>query len=112
MSNLDQVVFTGKGIDPATGKLRTRDDWCALGRAKGFDAYPKNTVSYSTRYLVASRDDTTKAAKARTYGVEVISYEQFYAMCKGAETDTTTFSATPIEVDTAGMEEIDGWGMF
>lgn len=112
MTHHGYVVFTGKGIDPVTGKLRTREDWCALGRAKGFDADPKNTVSYSTRYLVASRDDTKKAAKARHLGVQVISYNQFYAMCKGVETDNAMFSAAPVEIDTAGMEEVDGWGIF
>lgn len=106
------VVFTGKGIDPATGKLRLRDDWCALARAKGFYAHPKDKVDYGTTYLVASRDDTTKAMAAREYGTKVISYNQFYAMCKGADAPVSFNVSPPPPLDTAGMEEIDGWGIF
>jgi len=107
------VVFTGKGIDPATGSLRVRGDWCALARSKGFRADPKDKVTPSTVYLVASRDDTSKAAAARAFGTQVISYEQFFALCKGVAIDTSKFDTTPPPpLDTTGMEEVEGWGMF
>lgn len=104
------VVFTGKGIDPATNKLRVRPDWEALARSKGFT--PMDKVKSGTTYLVASRDDTTKASAARAYGTQVISYNDFYAMCKGGAAPARFNAAPPPPLDTAGMEEIDGWGMF
>lgn len=106
------VVFTGKGIDPGTGKLRVREEWCALARSKGFRADPKDKVQYGTTYLVASRDDTSKAASAKTYGTQVISYNDFYAMCKGAPAPAAFNTAPPPPLDTAGMEDVEGWGMF
>ena len=105
------VVFTGKGIDPRTNKLMTRPNWEALAKAKGFASM--NKVHGFTRYLVASRDDTAKASAARQMGTQVISYNQFYAMCKGVEVDDASFNASPPPpIDMDGMEEIDGWGMF
>lgn len=106
------VVFTGKGIDPATGKLRVREDWCALARSKGFYADPKDKVTPGTRYLVASRDDTSKAASARSWGTQVISYNDFWAMCKGAAAPATFDATPPPPLDMTGMEEVEGWGMF
>lgn len=104
------VVFTGKGIDPATGKLRVRPDWASLGRAKGF--IEQDRVTRGTDYLVASADDTIKARKAREYGTQVISYNDFYAMCKGAAAPASFNAAPPPPVNTDGMEEVEGWGMF
>jgi NAD-dependent DNA ligase len=104
------IVFTGKGIDPRTNNLMARPQWAALGAAKGF--YEQKKVTRSTTYLVASRDDTSKASMARNLGVQVISYNDFYAMCKGAAAPTSFNAAPPPPLDTEGMEEIDGWGMF
>lgn len=104
------VVFTGKGIDPCTNKLMTRPNWEALAQAKGY--YPESKVRPGTTYLVASRANTTKASAARRHGTKVISYNQFYAMCKGASAPDTFSAAPPPSLDMTGMEEVEGWGMF
>lgn len=110
------VVFTGKGLDPLTGKLRVRGDWCALARAKGFHAYEKDKVDRHTDYLVASRTDTSKADAARMFGTQVITYGEFERMLRGqAPVSTHNSGATfvpPPPIDTAGMEDIPGWGVF
>lgn len=107
------VVFTGRGIDPGTGKLRVREDWCALARSKGFSAHPKDKVDRHTTYLVASEDDTVKARKAREHGTQVISYNDFYAMCKGGAAPASFNAAPPpAPIDTSAMEHVEGWGMF
>jgi hypothetical protein len=108
------VVFTGKGIDPLTGKLRTRPEWEALAAAKGF--YADKKVSYGTDYLVASRTDTTKAEAARQFGTKVITYGEFERMLRGQAPVTThnsgrTFTPPP-PMDMTGMEDIPGWGAF
>lgn len=105
------VVFTGKGLDPRSGKLRKRDEWGALANAKGYAV--TNKVGHGTDFLVASRDDTTKAAAASQLGVRVISYNDFDAMLRGAQLKPGTFNqAPPPPLNTDGMEEIPGWGMF
>ncbi|MBU6428539.1 MAG: hypothetical protein KGR26_06000 [Cyanobacteria bacterium REEB65] len=108
------VVFTGKGIDPATQRLRTRKEWTDLAYAKGFQ--PADKIGRFTDYLVASRHDTSKADDARRYGIKVITYEEFEAMLRGHAPISTHNSGGPalvIEpVDTTGMEEIEGWGSF
>lgn len=104
------VCFTGKGIDPVFGALKIRTEWEALARANGF--LPVSKVDANTRYLVASRDDTTKAKAARVNGTHVISYNDFYAMCKGAAAPAAFNAAPPPPLDTTGMEEVEGWGMF
>jgi hypothetical protein len=111
---MPSVVFTGKGIDPLTNKLRTRPEWEALAAAKGF--YAQKKVDGSTDYLVASRSDTTKADSARRFGTKVITYQDFERMLRGQAPVTTHNSrrafVPPKPVDTTGMENIPGWGMF
>ena len=111
---MPSIVFTGKGLDPLTGKLRTRDEWSALARAKGFHAEKK--VSPWTDYLVASRSDTQKARDAAANRTKVISDQEFEAMLRGKAAVTTHNSGRafvpPKPIDTAGMEDIPGWGMF
>ncbi len=111
---MPSVVFTGKGMDPLTSKLRSRGEWEALARAKGF--YAQNKVDHSTDYLVASRTDTSKAAAARGYGTKVITYDEFEAMLRGQAPIGNHNSGDPFipppPVDTKGMEEIEGWGLF
>jgi hypothetical protein len=111
---MPSVVFTGKGLDPLTQKLRTRDEWSALARAKGF--YPEAKVTRFTDYLVASRTDTTKASAAMDFGTKVITYGEFERMLRGQASVTTHNSGRtfvpPPPVDTTGMENIPGWGSF
>lgn len=111
---MPSVVFTGKGMDPLTSKLRTRSEWETLAHAKGF--YAQNKVNVLTDYLVASRRDTSKARDALAYGVKVITYDEFEAMLRGKMEVTAHNSGGSVPVftpiDTTGMEEIDGWGMF
>jgi hypothetical protein len=111
---MSNVVFTGKGLDPHTGKLRTRDEWTALANAKGWHVQPK--VGFDTDYLVASRSDTTKAAAARDRGTKVITYEDFNLMIRGAIPVVPSMSGKappPVKpIDTTEMEDIPGWGMF
>lgn len=111
---MSSIVFTGKGLDPLTGRLRTRDEWTALASAKGF--YAQKKVDGSTDYLVASRTDTTKAAAARDYGTQVITYEEFEQMLRGRIPVSTHNSGRafvpPKPIDTSAMEDIPGWGMF
>jgi hypothetical protein len=111
---MPSVVFTGKGLDPLTGRQRNRPDWEALARAKGF--YPEAKVNRHTDYLVASRTDTSKAAAARQFGTKVITYDEFERLLRGQAPVTThnsgrTFTPPP-PIDTAGMEDIPGWGLF
>ena len=111
---MSNVVFTGKGMDPLTGKLRIRDEWEALAQAKGF--YPQKKVDRNTDYLVASRTDTTKAAAARNFGTQVITYQDFEQMLRGQAPVSTHNSGRafvpPKPIDTSEMEHIEGWGMF
>jgi hypothetical protein len=111
---MPNVVFTGKGMDPLTGKLRVRDDWENLAQAKGF--YAQKKVDHSTDYLVASRTDTTKAAAAQRCGTKVITYDEFEAMLRGKAAVTTHNSGrafVPITpIDTTELEDIPGWGLF
>lgn len=109
---MSSIVFTGKGNDPRTGKLRTRPEWESLAQAKGY--YAQTKVGPGTDILVASRNDTTKAAAARQYGTRVMSYSDFDAMLRGATVQPGTFNQTkpPKPIDTTEMEEIPGWGMF
>lgn len=111
---MPSVVFTGKGMDPLTSKLRTRGEWEALAHAKGF--FPQKKVDRFTDYLVASRTDTSKARDAQAFGTRVITYDQFEAMLRGQAPISTHNSGGPAPVitpvDTTGMEEIEGWGLF
>jgi hypothetical protein len=110
---MSTVVFTGKGLDPHTGKLRTRPEWTALANAKGWEVQDK--VTFSTDYLVASRTDTTKARAAQQQGTRVISYEEFNQMIRGAIPVVPSMSGRappPVPIDTTEMEDIPGWGMF
>jgi hypothetical protein len=65
---------------------------------------------------VASRDDTHKAIAAVAHGTKVITYNEFERMLRGQAPVTTHNSGRtfvpPKPVDTAGMEDIPGWGMF
>jgi BRCT domain type II-containing protein len=110
---MSTVVFTGKGLDPLTGKLRTRDEWTALANAKGWDVQDKVTVR--TDYLVASRSDTKKAEAARYQGTKVISYKTFEQMIRGAipvEPSLSGRAPPPKPIDPTEMEHIEGWGKF
>ena len=69
------VVFTGTAVD-SSGMTMTRDEFTKLVEYHGFRVQPK--VTGDTRYLVASRLDTTKADAARKLGVEVITYPDFF----------------------------------
>lgn len=109
---MSNVVFTGKGLDPRTGALRTRPEWTALAHAKGWGVHDK--VRFDTDYLVASRHDTTKAADAAARGTKVITYKEFEHMLRGAIPVVPSMSgvAPPTPIDTTEMEDIPGWGMF
>lgn len=69
LSRGDRVVFTGE-------MLRPRDEWVALIAAAGLAS---GGVTKSTRVVVAADPDSMsgKAAKARQYGVPVISEDAF-----------------------------------
>lgn len=62
------ICFTGAGP-------LSRSEYIALAEKKGY-AY-KNAVTKNLAVLVASRSDTTKAKKAASYGVQVITYPEF-----------------------------------
>lgn len=65
------VCFTGRG--EVGGKLVTRDLWEDAAQRM---AWGVNDKGFGV--LVASRDDTTKAAKARSNGAVVMSYSEFH----------------------------------
>lgn len=77
---MSSVVFTGKGLTRG-GVHLTRDEWTDLAHERGHIVLDK--VQRGLDYLVASRDNTTKARDARNYGVEVITYEHWQDIMEG-----------------------------
>lgn len=67
------VVFTGKAI--VNGEHIKRDHLVLCAQAAGFTVQDK--VYPDTNLLVASRDDTKKAAFAAKRKITVVGYEKF-----------------------------------
>jgi hypothetical protein len=119
MSIGTNIVFTGRGY--RNGQFVTRDIWERDARQHAFIVQDK--VDHWTKYLVASRSDTSKARAAKENGTTVISYEQFDQLLRGIapqvggripgsmqqpKVDPSILAAA---LDRAA-ETIEGWGSF
>lgn len=105
------VVFTGKG--EWNGSPIDRGSLEQLVRQYGFSVAAK--VTPGVDYLVASRTNTVKAKDAMNMGVSVIDYAAFERLCKNGGVQVRPAAAPtppPPPIDTAALEEIDGFGMF
>lgn len=68
------VVFTGPAVNPDGGPV-LREDLKAACIAKGMVV--QTAVTKRTNLLVCSRIDTTKAARAKEYGIAATGYVSF-----------------------------------
>jgi len=68
------VCFTGPAHN-AAGMAILRADLIVAAQNCGYQV--QSQMSATTQLLVASRDDTVKAAKAAERGIEVITYPEF-----------------------------------
>ena len=69
------VVFTGTAVDEA-GVHVLRDDLQKMAARQGY--YMQKAVNAGTDLLVASRTDTVKAKRAKSLGVSVVTYPEFF----------------------------------
>ena len=104
------IVFTGNAHTPKGGKP-VRAEVEQLASSKGHTI--QNTVRRNTDYLVATRFDTTKAAKAKEFGTHVINYEEFYELLKAGEITDKSQPLPQVEpLDFSDCEDNEGWGLF
>lgn len=95
---MTSVCFTGKG--KLGGQLITRDLWMDAANKCGY--FPVDKPG-SRGILVASLDNTTKAAKARAQGTSVMTYEEFAGELRMAgATHVGTFDLSRLD---SGKEE-------
>lgn len=113
---MPSVCFTGRGeVDGAFVQRNTLE---AMAQAMGWTIHDK--VRSDTDYLIASRQDTSKAKAAREFGTKVMPYGWFHqAYCKIAEDidgnvtgQTGAPVRTAVPVDFTAMEEHEAWGLF
>lgn len=106
------ICLTGKGNDPS-GKLITRPEWERMIAANGH-VVTDNAANCTV--LVASRDDTVKAANARARGARVESYEWLWRLLQTGDDSSRGLSAlsrpAPKPIDTSAMEDNELWGQF
>jgi hypothetical protein len=76
---MSTVVFTGRGFTPS-GKHLTRQQWEQLTTQAGHNVRDK--VDFDVTYLVAANPNsgTSKIRAAALYGVQVVSYAEWFAM--------------------------------
>lgn len=77
---MSSFVFTGRCpiTPPGWDHVPTRDELHLMCGRNGHSAF--QAVTNYTGYLVASRTDTIKAARARVFGAQPITYSDFFRM--------------------------------
>ncbi len=107
---MNTVCFTGRGSN-ARGVFVERGQLIQMAEAAGWQVHDK--VYQSTDFLVASRTDTSKAAKAAALGTRVLEYSEFWHMIASGQVSKAfepPVNTTPIDYEA--MEKLEGWGLF